>query len=160
MRTKGKNNTLPRSTTLILTAFFTTFLCSPSHSQELVLVDGVTPVCVVVGPRGSPNPGPAIPFSSPRYGYCNGSIQQRCATSVNGALPGSVSFRAVGTACVGTFTSWAELQAQQAKNISDQLQQQVNLLKNNIKALSDANDALTKRLDDVESQLKKLGQPK
>jgi hypothetical protein len=150
---------LRRSSILILTAFFTTLLYSSSYSQELALVDGVTPVCVAGGPRVSTQPGPAIPFPSPRYGICNGSIQQGCATSHNVAISGTYYDR-IGRACVGTFTSWAELQAQQAKNISDPLQQQVNLLKNNIRALSDANDALTKRLDDVESQLNKLLQSK
>jgi hypothetical protein len=155
MEANLKNQTLLITYTLILAIFLAALFCSPCHSDNLVQVDGVTPTCVVNQQHQVQHPGPGTLFPSPEYGYCNGSIQYKCATPNNVAMPGSTAYGVIGTACVGTFTSFADLQAQQAKGIDDlkqQIQQQLNILKANIKALSDANDALTKRLDDIETK--------
>ena len=45
-------------------------------------------------------------------------------------------------------------------NLQKLLEEQIKLLKEDIKLLSDANNALTKRLDDVETKLKKQDEPK
>jgi hypothetical protein len=141
------------------------FVITPSrgYSQDLVKVDGVASQCVVNQPRQVQHPGPGTLFPSPQYGYCNGSIQHNCATSRQPFGPSSSAYETIPTACVGTFSSWTDIQAQQAKSIADlqqQFQQQLNILKANIQALSDANDALTKRLNDVEAKLKNQGTPK
>ncbi len=155
MQPNAKMSTLLKNVTLILAVVFSALHCSPCYSQNLVLVNGVTPTCVVNARSAVQHPGTGTLFPSPQYGYCNGSIRQRCATSHNVARPGSPFYEEIQTACVGTFTSRAELQAQQAKNITDPLQQQLNILNGNIKALSDSNDSLTKRLDDMEKELNK-----
>ena len=138
-------------------------LCPSAHSQDLIQVDGVTPQCVHNQPKQVQHPGPGTLFPSPQYGYCNGTVDHQCATGIDRNLPGATAFIAIPTACVGTFTSWAQLQAQQASSIAslqDQLQKQLNILEANIKTLSDANDALTKRLNEVEAKLKKQDEGK
>lgn len=150
----------PRMFLSVSAAMF--LLCPSAHSQDLIQVDGVTPQCVHNQPKQVQHPGPGTLFPSPQYGYCSGGIDHRCATGTNVAISGTF-FQEIGTACVGTFTSWAQLQAQQASSIAslqDQLQKQLNILKANIKALSDANDALTKRLNEVEAKLKKQDEGK
>ncbi|WP_348266258.1 hypothetical protein [Edaphobacter sp. DSM 109919] len=146
----------------LLFAVLSMALASSAHSQDLVHVDGVTPECVHNQRYQVQHPGPGTLFPTPQYGYCKGTIQNKCATSTNVAVSGTF-YQEIPNACVGTFTSWADLQAQQATSISDlkqQLQEQLNILKADIKRLSDANDALTKRLNDAEARLKKLEQPK
>lgn len=136
-------------------------LNSPAASQapqDLVNVDGVTPTCVVNEPRQVQHPGPdsAILFGSPQYGYCNGSIQHNCSTARHVNDNPNFGLELIRNACVGTFTSWADLQRQNAQNVADlqkTLQQQLNILKSNIQALSDSNDALTKRLNDLETKV-------
>ncbi|SRR5581483_775054 len=142
-------------------AMFVLF-CPAAYAQNLIQVDGVTPECVHNQPKQVQHPGPGTLFPSSQYGYCNGSIDHRCATSKNIAISGTF-YQEIPIACVGTFTSWADLQAQQASNLAnlqDQIQKQLNILKTNIKDLSDANDALTKRVNDLEEKLKKQDQPK
>jgi hypothetical protein len=93
------------------------------------------------------NPGPGTLFPSPQYGYYNASIQYKCATSNNGAAPGAF-YQVIPTACVGTFTSLADLQAQQASSLADleqQLHEQLNILKASIKTLSDTSDDFIRR---------------
>jgi len=46
------------------------------------------------------------------------------------------------------------------EDLHEQVDQEISFLKANIKALSEANDALTKRLNDLEARLNKQDQPK
>jgi peptidoglycan hydrolase CwlO-like protein len=133
-------------------------LVSSAYSQQLVKVDGVTAGCVHNQMHQVQHPGSGTLFPAPQYGYCNGTIEQKCATA-NGGTEG---YQEIPTACVGTFTSFADLQTQQATSLADlkqQLQEQLNILKASIKTLSDTSDALTKRLNEVDARLKKLEQP-
>ena len=130
---------------------------SIARTEELVVVDGATPRCVTNQPHQVQHPGSGTLFQSTRYGYCRGNIEHACVTARQPYGPSSSAYEVIPTACVGTFVSWDEIRAQDARTISDlkaQLDQELTVQQTDLKRLSDANDALTKRLSDLEERPK------
>lgn len=116
-----------------------------AYGQDLVQVNGVAPVCVVNQRYQVQHPGAGTPFGTPQYGICSGSIQQNCTTGDNAVHP---------NVCIGTFTSWAAIEAQRAvdlANFQQKMQSQMDELTKNLKTLSDSIDAQTKRLNAIEA---------
>jgi peptidoglycan hydrolase CwlO-like protein len=154
MNFKTKNARLLVFAILVL-CLWIGFAVPVAVSQNLIQVDGVTPQCVLNQKGQVQNPGPGTRFPSPKQGYCDGSIQHRCATSKNIAVSGTF-YEEIATACVGTFTTLEEAQAAAANDLEKKVQLKLDVLQKNIKDLSDAIDSLTKRLDEVDARVKKL----
>jgi len=152
METKARNHTSLRISILIMAILFTGQFCSYAYSQDLVVVDGTASRC-----GGNPLPEATL-FHIPEIGHCDGSVVKNCSMRRNDQTHAVIAI----TACVGTFRPLVDQQPKLASsiaNLQQQLQQQIDILKANIKTLSDANDALTKRINDVEALPKKQTQP-
>jgi hypothetical protein len=133
-----------------------------ARSDDLVEVNGVTPNCRT-GPLAT-NPTGTL-YLTPQLGYCHGVIKTGCLTgkSSPSGPPGvggraSIVYEKIPVACEGTFTLLAEIEAEGAQNLRDVLkvlQQQMDLFEKAITLLSNSNDALTKRLNDLEDKINK-----
>ena len=112
--------------------------CFKAYSQDLVKVDGVTPECVVNQQRQVQHPGPAAAtlFPTPKYGYCQGSIQHNCVTARQPFGPSSSAYEPIPTACVGTFTDSQTKQATDLAELEKKLQQQLVIMQNDINLLN------------------------
>jgi hypothetical protein len=93
--------------------------------------------------------GHIVKFPHPTWGYCEGRVEQHCAThEKTGYNNFGATYDEIPVACYGGFSEWNGASAKPVKA----LEQELEKLKANIKALADSNDALTKRLNAVESK--------
>ena len=129
--------------------------------NKLVVVDGTADKCVVNRTpfqNRPPNPeGNAIAFTSPRHGYCDGIIEHGCASNTQNHSPEyidakNLGFYTVTRTCVGNFVAFDERQSKILADLQSRFDQEISILRSNVKFLSNAVDMLNDKIDKMEKK--------